>query len=93
MLTLKLDKQLSNTHFSAVGAFKTQSGLNGEADLLVKVVNEKQVQLDLDSNLKLSKMNGREVLLISNPKPEDVAELKEGVEFVVKNPIAVTLKK
>ncbi len=93
MFQLTIQNEVQPGIFSAKGFFEAASGAKGDADVLVKKVDDKSVQLVLDARLKVSKMANREVLLYTNAKPEAVKAVKEGETFEVKNPIWFSLKK
>lgn len=69
-LEFVLQREIQPGIWDAKGAFAAHNGMKGEVDILVKKVDDNSVKLHLDSNIKVSKINNREVLYYTNAKPE-----------------------
>lgn len=93
MFSLTINKQLNQDHFSAIGTIKFDSGREAEADFLLKKVDDTNVKLVLDSNIKVSKLAGRDVISYTNAKPVPVKNLAPGATVVVENKMWFNLKK
>lgn len=93
MFTLTIDKKINKEYFSAIGTLELNGGKKAEADFLLKKVDDKNVKLVLDSNIKLSKLAGREVISYTNAKPVPVKRLATGATVVVENKMWFNLKK
>jgi hypothetical protein len=78
-LTVKLISKVSEGTWSAEGTFSS-SKFSAPADVLIKETPE-GARLHLDSSLKISKIDGREVLAWINAKPVAIEKAKKGAEI------------
>ena len=93
MFALTIDKQLTPDHFSAKGLLELNGGKKAEADFLLQKIDDSNVKLVLNSDIKVSKLAGRDVISYTNVKPVPVKSLTPGATVVVENKMWFNLKK
>ena len=82
-LKVKLEKQVADGVWSAVGNLNTSDGKEGPAEVLFQQTGENKLKLMLNSKLKVSTIMNREVNLYSNVKEVEVKKIEAGAEVEI----------
>lgn len=77
-ITITIEQQLADKIWSGKGLCIDAKKNHFEAEVLLKEVEGNKVKLHLDSNIKISRINHRDVLHYQNALPIDVEKMEPG---------------